>query len=218
MILASARTPDRRLPVDADLRLHAADHPLHRDPAAVLRRAAPAVLAHDRRRARLPARHLRTVPAHLPPPDPGVRRDRLQPDPGDLHAADRQHTRPKSAAIYDTTAGAAWARQRIARAPDGRPSGRGPRACPGRGPAPCSCSRSCFHHAISGRASARASSCVDLRQGKTRAAARRAAGQHAQPRHRVRLPPGQPHRRDDRHRPRPARASSSTSLATRASG
>ena len=27
----------------------------------------------DRRRARLPARHLRTVPAHLPPRDPALR-------------------------------------------------------------------------------------------------------------------------------------------------
>ena len=36
---------DRRLPLDADLRLHAADHPVHRHPAAVRRRPAPALLA-----------------------------------------------------------------------------------------------------------------------------------------------------------------------------
>ncbi len=46
----------RRLPVGADLRLHAADHRLHRHAAAVRRRHPPAVLAHHRPAARLPAR------------------------------------------------------------------------------------------------------------------------------------------------------------------
>ncbi len=40
----------RRIPLDVDLRLHAADHPLHRHPAVVLARFAPALLARDRRR------------------------------------------------------------------------------------------------------------------------------------------------------------------------
>ena len=89
---------DRRLPLDADLRLHAADHRLHRRPAAVRRRAAPAVLAHDRRAcsascATSANRSCGSSAAF----SPRVRRPRLQPDARD-HRAVRSSTASSSRA------------------------------------------------------------------------------------------------------------------------
>src|SRR5829696_7587995 len=87
---------DRRLRRGADLRLHDLHRGVDRRLVRVLARRPRALQPRPQRGARLPARRLRAVPAHLPPPPAAPGADRLQPDRGDPRAADRRRHRRRA--------------------------------------------------------------------------------------------------------------------------
>ena len=184
MILASARTEHRRLPLDADLRLHAADHRVHRrssccsPPGCARRTRAPtdAILGFLRDVCEPFLRIFRRVL-------PSLRRLRLQPDPRDHRARDpQQHRGPR----HHPRLSARWQVGRTI----------GAAGAVAAGAALVALALVAASWSLD-QLSKHAVEQLDRARRRTPPAARRAAREHPQPRRRLRLPPGQPRRRDD---------------------